>query len=132
MEKGLGWIVATMQDIAQAIGVSKTTVINALSGKANVSPAMRQRIQQYAESIGYRPNALARSLARGKTSMLGLVVHRLDNPFYPEVANAIADTARELGYQTVLCITGENPERGQQQLESLIGQWVDEIGRAHV
>ena len=116
---------ATMDDIAKAVGVSKTTVTNALSGKTNVSAAMRQRIQRYAEEIGYRPNTLARSLAKGKTSMLGLVVHSLDNPFYPEVADAVANFAREAGYQTVLCTTGENPELGRQQLERLISQWVD-------
>ncbi len=116
---------ATMGDIAKAVGVSKTTVTNVFSGKANVSMAMRQRIQQYAEEIGYRPNMLARSLAKGKTFMIGLVVRDLDNPFYPEVADAVANFARESNYQTLLCTTGENQELGRQQLERLVSQWVD-------
>src|SRR5437762_8271952 len=104
---------ATLDDIAKAIGVSKTTVTNALSGKPNVSDSMRQRIVQFAQEIGYRPNVLARSLAQGKTYTLGLVLPSIANPFYPEVAEAIENVALEIGYQTVLCNTHKDVARGR-------------------
>jgi len=116
---------ATMDDIAKAVGVSKTTVTNALTGKTNVSDAMRQRILKCAQEIGYRPNALARSLAQGKTFTIGLMLPSIANPFYPEVAEAIEDIAREAEYQILLCNTHKNVALGRQYIERLMSRWVD-------
>jgi DNA-binding LacI/PurR family transcriptional regulator len=116
---------ATMEDIAKAVGVSKTTVTNALSGKSNVSDATRQRILQCAQELGYRPNTLARGLAQGKTYTIGLVLPSIANPFYPELAEAIEDIARRAGYQTVLCNTHKDLSLGRQQIERLVSRWVD-------
>jgi DNA-binding LacI/PurR family transcriptional regulator len=116
---------ATMSDIAKAIGVSKTTVTNALAGKANVSEATRQRILQCAQDMGYRPNELARSLAQGKTFTIGLMLPSIANPFYPELAEAIENCARLSEYQTVLCNTHSNAILGRQQMQRLVSRWVD-------
>ncbi len=116
---------ATMKDIAKALGVSKTTVTNALTGKSNVSEAMRQRILQCAQEIGYRPNELARSLAQGKTFTIGLMLPSIANPFYPELAEAIENCARLSEYQTVLCNTHSIAVLGRQQMDRLVSRWVD-------
>ena len=116
---------ATMSDIAKAIGVSKTTVTNALAGKSNVSEATRQRILQCARDMGYRPNELARSLAQGKTFTIGLILPSIANPFYPELAEAIENCARLSEYQTVLCNTHNIYALGRQQMERLVSRWVD-------
>jgi DNA-binding LacI/PurR family transcriptional regulator len=116
---------ATMSDIAKAIGVSKTTVTNALAGKSNVSEATRQRILQCAQEIGYRPNELARSLAQGKTFTIGLLLPSIANPFYPELAEAIENYARLSEYQTVLCNTHSIAALGRQQMDRLVSRWVD-------
>jgi DNA-binding LacI/PurR family transcriptional regulator len=116
---------ATMSDIAKAIGVSKTTVTNALTGKSNVSEATRKRILQYAHEMGYRPNELARSLAQGKTFTIGLILPSIAHPFYPELADAIENCARLSEYQTVLCNTHSISALGRQQMERLVSRWVD-------
>ena len=72
---------ATLQDIATAVGVTQTTVANALKGKGNVSNTTRQHILKCAEEMGYRPNMLARSLAQGKTDTLGFILPTIANPF---------------------------------------------------
>ena len=95
----------TLQDIATAVGVTQTTVANALKGNGNVSEATRQRILECAEEMGCRPNILARSLARGKTDTLGFLLPTIANPFYPEIAEAIERTAGQHGYQVLLCNT---------------------------
>ncbi len=115
----------TMNDIAKALGVSKTTVTNALAGKSNVSEATRQRILQCAREMGYRPNELARSLAQGKTFTIGLILPSIANPFYPELAEAIENCARLSEYQTVLCNTHSIYALGRQQMERLVSRWVD-------
>src|SRR5689334_2241485 len=71
---------ATLQDIALAVGVTPTTVANALKGRGNVSEAMRERILQCARELNYRPNMLARSLAQGKTYTLGFILPTIANP----------------------------------------------------
>lgn len=118
---------ATLQDIAQAVGVTPTTVANALKGRGNVSQAMRERILKCAEEMQYRPNMLARSLAQGKTCTLGFLLPTIANPFYAEIAEAIERTANQHGYQMLLCNTLYDSALGQQHLERLVSRWVDGI-----
>lgn len=116
---------ATIYDIAKAVGVTQTTVANALAGKGNVSEATRQRILKCARELGYRPNAIARSLAQGKTYTLALILPRISTPFYPEIAEAIEYTAMQHDYQLLLCNTHDDAARGWRYLERLISRWVD-------
>ena len=118
---------ATLQDIALAVGVTPTTVANALKGRGNVSEATRRRILQCAEKLHYRPNMLARSLAQGKTYTLSFLLPTIANPFYPEIAEAIERTAHQHGYQMLLCNTMYDSALGQQHLDRLVSRWVDGI-----
>lgn len=115
----------TIYDIAKAAGVAKSTVANALSGKGTVSEATRQRVLQYAQEMGYRPNVLARSLYNHKTFTIALVLPTIVNPFYPEIVEAMEHTAREHEYQTLFCNTHYNFEVGRQQMERMMSRWVD-------
>ncbi|MBE3561515.1 MAG: LacI family DNA-binding transcriptional regulator [Ktedonobacteraceae bacterium] len=115
----------TVYDIAKAVGVTKTTVANALAGKPNVSEATRQRILQCAQEMGYRPNLLARSFSQRKTFTISLILPSISHPFYPEVAEAIQIYASGSEYQTILCNTRSNYVLGKQQMERLVSRWVD-------
>src|SRR5690348_1007458 len=90
----MGVTLATIYDIAKALGVTAATVSYALSGKGAVSEETRARIVQYAQELGYRPNLVARSLVLQQTCTIGLIVPRISNPFYAEVAEAVERTAR--------------------------------------
>src|SRR5450631_1664136 len=76
----------TLKDIAAATGVSVGTVSNALNGRPNVGPKLRERIMRAAKQLGYQPNRAAQTLRTGHTSAIGLVLPDLTNPFYPELA----------------------------------------------
>ncbi len=117
----------TIYDIAKAVGVTQTTVANALAGRGNVSEATRKRILQCAQDMGYRPNVLARSLAKGKTFTLGFILPTIANPFYPEIAEEIERIAHAHDYQFVLCNTHHDYALGYQNLERLVSRWVDGI-----
>jgi DNA-binding LacI/PurR family transcriptional regulator len=119
--------VATLQDIAIAVGVTPTTVANALKGRGNVSEATRKRILNCAEELKYRPNMLARSLAQRKTCTLGFLLPTIANPFYPEIAEAVERTANQHGYQMLLCNTLYDSALGQQHLDRLVSRWVDGV-----
>ena len=98
----------TIDDIARELGVSKTTVSRAISGKGRISAATQERVQAYIEEHNYKPNASAKSLAESKTYNLALALPRefikLDIPFIRQTMSAIVDEAFTLGYNVMLCL----------------------------
>ena len=99
----------TIDDIARELGVSKTTVSRAISGKGRISAATRERVQAYIEEHNYKPNASAKSLAESRTYNLALVLHRdfitLDIPFIRQTMSAIVDEAFILNYNVMICLS---------------------------
>ncbi|GAC1358786.1 MAG: LacI family DNA-binding transcriptional regulator [Ktedonobacteraceae bacterium] len=118
---------ATIYDLARALGVSQTTVANALKGKSNVSVETRRRVLEYAQQVGYRPNVLASALTQKRTFTLAFILPTIANPFYPEIAEEIECIARTHNYQVVFCNTHSDGELGRQYLERLVSRWVDGI-----
>ena len=98
----------TIDDIARELGVSKTTVSRAISGKGRISAATRERVQAYIEEHNYKPNASAKSLAENRTYNLALVLPRdfvkLDVPFIRQTMSAIVDEAFLMGYNVMICL----------------------------
>ena len=98
----------TIDDIARELGVSKTTVSRAISGKGRISTATRERVQAYIEEHNYKPNAAAKSLAESRTYNLALVLPRhfmkLDFPFIRLAMSAIVDEAFLMGYNVMICL----------------------------
>jgi DNA-binding LacI/PurR family transcriptional regulator len=97
--------VATMQDIADAVGVSQSTVSRVLTGASMpvpISPATRQRVLDMARQMRYRPNPLARGLRGAKTMLLGVIVREITDPFFAGAIDAISVEASKRGYNVVL------------------------------
>lgn len=88
---------ATVKDIAAAVGVSVATVSNVLNDRPNVGRVIRQKVLRAAKRMGYRPNRAAQAMRTGRTRAIGLVLPDLTNPFFPELAQAVENTARSLG-----------------------------------
>jgi len=88
---------ATIKDVASAVGVSVTTVSNVLNGKPNVGHIIRRKVLQAAKQLGYQPNRAAQAMRTGRTRAIGLVLPDLTNPFFPELAQAVENRARTLG-----------------------------------
>ena len=99
----------TIDDIARELGVSKTTVSRAISGKGRISAATREKVQAYIELHNYRPSAAAKSLAESRTYNLALVLPRdfiqLDIPFYRRSMSAICDEAFFHDYNVMVCLS---------------------------
>ena len=92
-------------DVAKAVGVSKSTVSNVVRGAAGVTPTTRARVLEAVARLGYRPNVVARHLVQQRTSVLGIVVGDLANPFYAEMAKLIEQCAAGEGYRVMFCNT---------------------------
>ena len=104
----------TIDDIARDLGVSKTTVSRAISGKGRISSATRERIQAYIQKTNYRPSAAAKGLAESKTYNVALVLPRslfkMDMPFTRKSMTAICEEAFLQDYNILLCLsTDDNP-----------------------
>ena len=64
----------TLEEVARITGVSRSTVSRVINGGSG-APDTRRRVLEAVESTGYRPNVAARGLARGRTGIVGLVLH---------------------------------------------------------
>jgi LacI family transcriptional regulator len=117
----------TIKDIAEAAGVSATAVSMALNHSPRISRGTKERILGIAETMHYRPNYAARSLAGRRSNTLGLVITTIMNPFYPELAKGIEDRARERGYNIILCSTNYDASREKDFINILRSKGVDGI-----
>jgi LacI family transcriptional regulator len=98
----------TILDVASKSGVSKSTVSNVVRDLPGVSNATRARVRTAIEELGYRPNVLARQLVQQRTSILGVVVGDLANPFFAEMAKSVERHAGARGYTAMFCSTGDS------------------------
>jgi LacI family transcriptional regulator len=97
----------TILDVAAAAGVSKSTVSNVIRG-VEVSEATRARVLRAIERLNYKPNAIARQFVQQRTTMLGVLVGDLSNPYYAQMAQVAERAAFRCGYTTMFCnIEGE-------------------------
>ena len=101
----------TLDDIAKALGVSKTTVSRVISGKGRISEDTRHRVQQYIKEHNYRPNLIAKSLAESKTCNIGVVLpgdsDLIEIPCFQSCLMGVCDVAASLDYDLVVTTTIE-------------------------
>ncbi|SDD41418.1 transcriptional regulator, LacI family [Sanguibacter gelidistatuariae] len=100
---------ATLRDIAEITGLSISTVSRALAGSTRISLATRTIVQGVADSMGYQPNAAAKSLRAGRRGMLGVVVPDIANPFFPPVIKGAQACATQHGVGVILSESDEQP-----------------------
>ncbi len=115
----------TIKDIAKTLGISPSTVSRALSDHPDISPETKEQVRHLAESVNYRPNALALGLRQAKTNTIGIVVPEIVHHFFSTVLSGIDDAAYEAGYSTILCQTNENEEREKKCIQTLVDSRVD-------
>lgn len=102
----------TIGDIAQALGVSKTTVSRAISGKGRIGEQTRSKVLHYIETHHYSPNVVAKGLAQNKTYNLGLVLPGDSNivelPFFQSCMHGISRAASAAGYDVLISMVTES------------------------
>jgi LacI family transcriptional regulator len=115
----------TLDDVAQAAGVSRSTASRALSGSPLVSAATRAQVTQTAERLGYRVNRMASALRSRHSRLIGLVLNNLINASFHTIAEVVQRRAVDEGYQVLLCITNADPRREREVLHMLADHNVD-------
>jgi LacI family transcriptional regulator len=101
----------TIIDVAREAGVSYSTVSRVINGYEFVKEETRQRVLEAAERLGYVANQQARSLAGGKTRVIGLLVPGLDNGYVGEVARGVDEEIARAEYEMILYTTHRNESK---------------------
>ena len=118
---------ATLKDVAKLANVDVSTVSRALNNTSYVHPETQERIYAAAKELGYHPNVMAQALRQGKRHTIGVVVPRLHLAIFSEILQGIEQQARDLGYATLICTTGDDPKVEKECLNRLRGGFVDGI-----
>ncbi|MFK3708424.1 LacI family DNA-binding transcriptional regulator [Klebsiella sp. NPDC088457] len=94
----------TSMQVAQLAGVSQSAVSRTFTPGASISPLTREKVLKAARELGYRPNAIARSLNTARSRIIGVVISYMDNPFYPQVLEELAQKLDTLNYHLLLFV----------------------------
>ncbi|MEY1554310.1 LacI family DNA-binding transcriptional regulator [Yoonia sp. R2331] len=108
---------ATLKDVAERAGVSRSAVSRTFTDGASVSPKMRKKVQKAAAELGYSPNALASSLTTGRTKMIGLISNNFHNPIFLTVFDRFTRALQERGLRPLLVnLTDETDPQNSVQM----------------
>lgn len=118
----------TMQDIANAAGVSKATVSMVINKKdESISEATRNKILTIADELNYIPNSIARSLSTNKSGTIGIMLPDITNPFFSQIARAIEDAAGGYDYNVIFCNMDNELEKEVKYTKLLVSKRVDGV-----
>lgn len=114
----------TLQDVAKAAGVSITTVSRVINSGPNVRPGVQERVQHAVATLGYQPNAVARSLRSGRDTTIGVVVDSLADIFFATFVNAIEEVAAPRGLAVTIASSGRQQDRERGLVERFLQRQV--------
>jgi DNA-binding LacI/PurR family transcriptional regulator len=102
-------LVVRSSDVARLAGVSRSAVSRAFTQGAYVSAETRAKVLEAAELLSYRPNAIARSLSKQSSELIGIVASNLENPFYAQMLATLSTMLQAQGFGILLLIA-ETPD----------------------
>lgn len=111
---------ATLNHVAALAGVSRSTVSNVVRGSDVVAARTRRRVLAAIEQLGYRPNALARQLRRGRATTIGIIARDLRNPFIAEMASFVEREVARFGFAAMFCATEGDSDREEQAVALML------------
>jgi LacI family transcriptional regulator len=111
---------ATLGDVADLAGVSRSTVSNVVRGADVVAAATRHRVEAAIEQLGYRPNALARQLLTGRATTIGIIARDLANPFIAEMASLVEREVARHDLATMFCATADAPDGEMRAVDVML------------
>jgi LacI family transcriptional regulator len=119
---------ASLKDIAIKVGVSTALVSYVINGKEKglkINQDLVKKIKETAMELNYQPNEIARSLRKGSTKTIGLVVADISNPFFAHLSRAIENEAINFGYTVIIGSSDEVVTKSEMLLNTLISRQVD-------
>lgn len=117
----------TINDIAKALNMSKSTVSRALRDAHDVNPETKSKVLAYAAKYDYRPDSLAKGLRSRSTKTIGVIIPAYNIPFYSIAICGIQDYAMKMGYNVMVCHSNEQYEIEIKNVEALLNANVEGI-----
>ena len=115
----------TLDDVAREAGVSLATASRVLNGSTRVvGEALRERVHDAARRLDYSANAQAQAMARGRSNVVGLVVHDIADPYFSTIAAGVMARADSSDVIVTLAVTGGSPTRELDHVAALRRQRV--------
>ncbi|WEG13323.1 LacI family DNA-binding transcriptional regulator [Pullulanibacillus sp. KACC 23026] len=118
---------ATIKDVARLSNVSVSTVSRVINSSGYVAKEVHERVVKSMKALNYQPNEVARGLVSKKTSIIGLIIPDVSNPFFSDIARGVEDKAIMNQYNVMLCNTDWQLERETNYIKLLQGKWVEGI-----
>ena len=118
---------ATLQDVADRVGVTKMTVSRFIRNPEQVSDALRDKIEATLDELGYIPNRAPDILSKSKSHAIGVLLPSLTNQVFAEVIRGIETVLEPEGYQTMLAHFGYSQELEEQRIATLLSYNVDAL-----
>jgi len=116
-----------IREVARLAGVSPATVSRVINGTAKVSPEKQKKVLAAIADTEFVPNEVARSLFRKSARVIGLIIPSIKNPYFTQVASIIEHLATDHGYRVFLCDVGDDIEKEQRAIQTLVSMNADGI-----
>lgn len=110
----------SLKDIAKAAGVSEATASLALNGRKGVNAQTKEKVLETAKSMGYVGSDNAKSLARRKSGLIGVMVPNISNLFYSNLVRHIERAVRDMGYKMILVTTESNINYEKEMIKQFV------------
>jgi LacI family transcriptional regulator len=117
----------SLKDLASQLGVSIATVSRALRNSPEIGAEMRERVNNLAKELKYRPNPFAQSLRREAPRIIGVVVPNLVTHYYAGVLDGIEDAAIQSGYSMIISNTHEDYQKEVRAIDNFVSLHVEGI-----
>lgn len=121
----------TITEIAQALGITPSTVSRALSGSPRVKASTKEAVLRKAAELGYERNVMASNLRKGRSDIVGIVVPRINREFFSSVISGAESVLNEAGLSVLICQTHERYEDEVRALRTLKNNRVSGVIMSH-
>ncbi|MBJ7220332.1 MULTISPECIES: LacI family DNA-binding transcriptional regulator [unclassified Brenneria] len=118
----------TISDVAKAAKTGKTSVSRYLNGEQHLlSDALKLRIETAIRQLNYNPSQMARSLKKGRTKLIGIIIADITNPYSVDVLRGVEDACQQHGFTLLMCNTNNEVDQEQHYLELFSSYCVEGI-----
>lgn len=121
----------TIVDIANAYGVSASTVSRALHDHPDIGLQTRQAVKALAEKMDYQPNLFAQSFAKRQTNTIGVIIPNLESTFFSIMLTGIQNVVSKYGYKVIICQSNESQKIEEENIKTLMRNWIDGLLICH-
>lgn len=116
-----------IKEVARLAKVSTATVSRTINGSDKVTAETAARVRRAIETLKFYPNTNARALGSGKSSLYGLIISDITNPFFPELVKSFEDVAVQYSQEVLIANTDYDKHRTEQCVTRMLQRKVDGV-----